>query len=1090
MANLILEQLLDANTETWTDTQQNGCCYSYSVQSDGTIVRIAGGRSCRIEIRGEDDNTTCTGDAYSTKHRAQIRWINTAVTNAINLFGAGTGHWMGFSIYIPADFPVTQGTAYDMDPLLFQFNAGPTGPEFHCVINSDGRTIDISSLPGEIGGTARDDLNTKITNNKPIVLGGWNDFVIFRLRQRVGDTTPGRDIIWLNGEIIGNHTGPNAKDYEALGAVNNFTTGIYWSSALYPPSSTYGAFVIYIDQMRIALAQENEILSDGTGTQAGFALVDPTQGTTNYPPPSIPSRYTIVDNDLNPSAYSESSPWSPASNNIAYYPSPGGTERYTAGELQDGGHAVITASFSCGTWSAGNASVAFYVRNKTDRSSGVRYTITVGGSVVKTGTNWSQNGSINEWFYVPTFYQAGGAAVITISNEGSDAWVAADAVAYYVESGGGVGATGKICSLKNYVSFTGGTVEPTLFDSLHGGTSGASAEIRRVVLESGAWDGSGAGKIYIGDVTSGPFQSEAGTDDHSGSLTISGAETANYQTTTGTTTAASQEKTISVPIGGQSGDYYLFWVVSRKDNFNNGNIDATNDAVGNETCEEVSTGESDDSDHISYLIPYSDITDPVSGTLSVTFVEDASPYAMGCTILINIDGTTPYDIRDGAHSNGGGTYHDRQSDTGSGVDIPALTTGNDNVALITISTCISTSSDTCSAVATDDGSIDEVLFSDVSGTAPVPWIYADIRTVATASTAVGTPTHTYTDANSTADGGVQRFTLNRAITSSSTLTAASYTAASKPKSSAAYEYDPIGDGYVTDGTSPYILEAVAPTNGTAYITTNNTLVAQPNAGFDGNFTIDYTVSDATLPAQQSTGTITIPITNTPPTGQDETVTVLDVSGNTDFPISTLTNADSDGDTYIIVIDTTTDASGHLTASAVDSGATLRINNDGSASAGDNIGITFYYDDQSNTTSASAIYNLTVKVISTAGVPTGSSPVAISCYRNEDTVPVNVITLGAVTDSNGQPLTITAVNGNACVSGGSTVTTTYGEIYNTNEVLYYSPLNTLDLFGPTVIDSLTVTISNGTNTVDITTNISVLAANIGSLLELTGDLSLI
>lgn len=70
----------------------------------------------------------------------------------------------------------------------------------------------------------------------------------------------------------------------------------------------------------------------------------------------------------------------------------------------------------------------------------------------------------------------------------------------------------------NEISFDTGTGLVSEGDTITGAVSGATAEVKRVVLESGAWGTDAAGRLIIGAVTGGPFQAE--------NLTVSGVECA------------------------------------------------------------------------------------------------------------------------------------------------------------------------------------------------------------------------------------------------------------------------------------------------------------------------------------------------------------------------------------------------------------------------------------------------------------------------------------------------------------------------------------------------------------------------------------
>lgn len=81
-------------------------------------------------------------------------------------------------------------------------------------------------------------------------------------------------------------------------------------------------------------------------------------------------------------------------------------------------------------------------------------------------------------------------------------------------------------ALGNYLDFTSGTAEFLEGETITGGSSSATATIVGIGVTSGSWTaGTAAGRIYIGSVTSGPFQSETITS-AVGSATCSGAEVA------------------------------------------------------------------------------------------------------------------------------------------------------------------------------------------------------------------------------------------------------------------------------------------------------------------------------------------------------------------------------------------------------------------------------------------------------------------------------------------------------------------------------------------------------------------------------------
>jgi len=84
-------------------------------------------------------------------------------------------------------------------------------------------------------------------------------------------------------------------------------------------------------------------------------------------------------------------------------------------------------------------------------------------------------------------------------------------------------------SLGNRIPFTdaGAGVAYVEGETITGTTSGASAAISRVVLQSGAWGTDAKGYFIIGAVTAGPFQAEATTGSTAGAVPIDSAEIAN-----------------------------------------------------------------------------------------------------------------------------------------------------------------------------------------------------------------------------------------------------------------------------------------------------------------------------------------------------------------------------------------------------------------------------------------------------------------------------------------------------------------------------------------------------------------------------------
>jgi hypothetical protein len=245
-----------------------GGCYSYSFKLVSNPVR-GGIQAARVENRGGDDNTNCDGWQYSTKYRAQLAVEDHEIKKDL-LKQYGKGVWMGFSIYIPGDWPTDVWA-----PLLMQLNGNNAGgPEFNIIMDKNGTTMKIEHAYGDTNG--RFIARNKIARVTP-VKGQWNDFVVYRVRARQGDGNAGVTKVWMNGTLVAEEYGPNALAYSDDGTPGDgdvhFGVGIYWSSA----TSFDDRFICYYDSIRMA-----------SGTDSGgYDLVAP--GSDAAAPPNPPS---------------------------------------------------------------------------------------------------------------------------------------------------------------------------------------------------------------------------------------------------------------------------------------------------------------------------------------------------------------------------------------------------------------------------------------------------------------------------------------------------------------------------------------------------------------------------------------------------------------------------------------------------------------------------------------------------------------------------------------------------------------------------------------------------------------------------------
>jgi len=108
-------------------------------------------------------------------------------------------------------------------------------------------------------------------------------------------------------------------------------------------------------------------------------------------------------------------------------------------------------------------------------------------------------------------------------------------------------------TLGSTIDFTAATTAFAEGETLTGGTSAATATIERVILTSGAWDGTGAGYLVLSSI-SGTFQSAETVTSASGSATASGAQTAI------TLPAGGRYHTVEHNFFGQAGNRRIYGV--------------------------------------------------------------------------------------------------------------------------------------------------------------------------------------------------------------------------------------------------------------------------------------------------------------------------------------------------------------------------------------------------------------------------------------------------------------------------------------------------------------------------------------------------
>ncbi|SFU17467.1 Ig-like domain-containing protein [Mesorhizobium sp. YR577] len=227
--------------------------------------------------------------------------------------------------------------------------------------------------------------------------------------------------------------------------------------------------------------------------------------------------------------------------------------------------------------------------------------------------------------------------------------------------------------------------------------------------------------------------------------------------------------------------------------------------------------------------------------------------------------------------------------------------------------------------------------------------------------------------------------------------------------------------------------SVAVTGGTVTLNANGTLTFAPAPDFNGTPSFAYTVSDG----QGGTATATVngtvnPVQDPPVAANDTFTTNEDVAATFDVRGN---DSDPDGDALSVTqINGTNIAPG---GSVAVTGGTVTLNANGTLTftptANFNGAPSFTYtisDGQGGT--ATATVNGTV-------IPVQDAPVAVDdgFTTNED-VAVNIAVLGNDSDADGDPLTITQIDGQAIVVGGSVAVTGGTVVLNANGTLTFTP----------------------------------------------------
>jgi hypothetical protein len=226
-----------------------------------------------------------------------------------------------------------------------------------------------------------------------------------------------------------------------------------------------------------------------------------------------------------------------------------------------------------------------------------------------------------------------------------------------------------------------------------------------------------------------------------------------------------------------------------------------------------------------------------------------------------------------------------------------------------------------------------------------------------------------------------------------------------------------------DGDPLTVVSASAP-NGTVVIEADGTLTYTPDADFNGEDTITYTISDGNGGSSTAAVIVTVNPVNDAPIAVDDSVTTDE---DTPVTIGVLGN-DSDVDGDDLTVTSATSPNGDVT---INPDGTLEFTPDPNFNG--TTTITYEISDGNGGT-ATATVTVTVNPINDP--PVANPDVATT---DEDT-PVDIDLIGNDTDADGDPLTITAAtapNGTVVINGDGTVTYTPDPDFNGTDTITYT-----------------------------------------------------
>lgn len=251
----------------WHDGWSIYCCpdyvgfgYRIVCKGDGNITR-AGNYALHAQLV-ED-----SGNCWPPDYRARMQ-LNKEQPSAEVNFDIGEGQWLGYSMYIPNDWPTGIGDGGEC--LVMEITTNIIHTLSNEALGYEGNeTIVVRCDPA---GEAPWDVTTYVYN-KPIVKGEWVDWVIYY--KPAYDNT-GVFKLWRNG-VYASPTAQMINECNAVGGSG--TWRIVSSPKLYKYNwktdpQPYSYLHAYFDEFRMI---------EGADNTTNFALVDPAQGGPGLP---------------------------------------------------------------------------------------------------------------------------------------------------------------------------------------------------------------------------------------------------------------------------------------------------------------------------------------------------------------------------------------------------------------------------------------------------------------------------------------------------------------------------------------------------------------------------------------------------------------------------------------------------------------------------------------------------------------------------------------------------------------------------------------------------------------------------------------